>query len=441
MSESLLSRRTLLGHAVKAAIGLPLLHAMLPIERLYADETATTPLIPKRLCVIYVPHGIYLNNVLPTQTGTGFPLPPTLQPLAGVNGNFSVISNLWMDGPGVAHRSGEMFLTNERIAELDRVSLNRLSMDRLVVKRNEGQTLIPSLQLSLSGACSGGGLRNTVSFDHNGIALLGQHDPRAVFEQLFGNPNNPQRQREELSELRSILDGATPEVNALRKKLGGEDQRVLEEYLESVRETERYLERREKRIEKPVRPEDQGLALDHNDKVSERMRNMFDLMYLAFRADLTRVITFTVFKERADGEQQYPELGLVGEHHGWSHAFFDMPDVRDETIKTLSKVDRFHCEQLAYFLKRLHDTSEGTGTMLDNTLVLYGSALNLSHDSVNLPLVLAGGAAMGIKQGQHVHFEKPESLSNLNQTLLKVLLGDGCPKWKDSTRVLTELLV
>ncbi len=436
-----LSRRALLGRSARAVIGLPFLQAMMPAARLFAADPPQAPIFPKRLCVVYVPHGLYMNAFIPARTGRGFPLSPTLQPLAGLNGRFSVVGNLMMDvGAGIMHRAGEMFLTNERIGEVDNVSPNRLSMDRLVVKRNEGQTLLPSLELSLSGC--GSNLRNTLAFDQHGVPLLGQHDPIAVFEQLFGSSANPEQQREDLLDDRSILDGVRPHVLALRRRIGQGDQRVLEEYEDSIRETERYLTRLEKQIEHPTSPKDQGLVID-NSKVSTRMRVMFDLMFLAMRADLTRVISFVVFRERADAEQQYPELGLVGEHHGWTHELPDIPAKRDQTIKTLSTVDHFHCQQLAYFLQRLHDTPEGNGTMLDHTLVLYGSGLSVQveaiHNPYNLPILLAGGEAMGLRQGQHVRYQTPVNLANLHLTLLR-LLGVECGQWKDSTGVLGELM-
>ena len=446
MAQALISRRSLLGLFGKAAIGLPLLQAMMPMGRvLAAGSDEAQAVAPKRLCVIYVPHGLYMTAFLPSKTGFDFPLSPTLEPLARLKNRFSVVSNLTMDcGAGIMHHGGEMFLTNERIGENDRYTPNRLSMDRLVVKKNEGQTLLPSLELSLSPG-TGTGHRNTVAFDHRGIPMMGRHDPRAVFELLFGSADNAQAQRKAFRENRSILDFTSPHVQGLRRRLGSEDQRVLEEYLESIRATEEYIQRLEKRVDRPTRPEDQGLRLDQHEKIADRMRNMFDLMYLAFRADLTRVITFTVFKERADAEMQYPDLGLVGEHHSWTHGLADQPQRRQEYVRNLSLVDRYHCEQLAYFLQRLKDTPEGNGTMLDNTLVLFGSGLSANddssiHDPHNLPILVAGGEAMGMRQGQHIHFAQPSNLANLHLTLLQ-RLGVDIPQWKDSSRGLSELTV
>ncbi len=442
MFHSPLSRRALLGRMAASAIGLPFLQSLIPGQRLFAAEPAGRPPMPKRLCVVYVPHGLYMKNFLPSATGHGFPLSPTLQPLAGLTGRFSVVSNLMMDtGAGIMHHAGEMFLTNERIPEVDRFSPNRLSMDRLVVKRNEGQTLLPSLELSLS-AFGGSGHRNTVSFDAQGIPLPGQHDPQMVFEQLYGSAADPQAQRKALQEQASILDEVTPQVSSLRKDLGAGDQRVLAEYLDSVRQTESYLQKLDRRLDKPTRPSDLGLVWNAST-VATRMHNMFDLMFLAFQADLTRVISFVVFKERADGEQTYPDLGIKNEHHGLTH---DTAEAKTsvEAYQSLAKIDPYHVEQLAYFLKRLRDTPEGDGSMLDNTLVLYGSGLSVTptgiHDPVNLPLVLAGGEAMGIRQGQHVHYDTPTNLANLHLTLLRSL-GVDTPQWKDSNRVLSELLV
>jgi hypothetical protein len=446
MTREPLTRRALLGQAAKAAIALPFLRAMMPLTRLYGgDAPAPAAVMPKRLCVIYVPHGMLMSSFTPAKTGRDFPLSPTLEPLAPLNGRFSVVGNTMMDvGAGIMHRAGEMFLTNERIPENTGKYLpNRLSMDRLVARRNAGQTLLDSLQLSLSGA-GGSGLRNTVAYDEKGMPLMGRNDPQAVFELLFGSATDPEAQRAAVSDQRSVLDAVAPQVQALSGRLGRGDRRVLEEYLDSIRETERYIQRLEQRIDRPTTPADQGLVLD-GSKVSTRMRNMLDLIYLAFRGDLTRVATFVVFKERADGEQQYPELGLVGEHHGWTHDSAENPDPakRESVRKILATVDRFHTEQVAYFLQRLRDTPEGDGTMLDHTLVLYGSGLcvidNAIHDPRDLPLVLAGGEAMGLRQGQHVRYEQPENLANLHLTLLQ-RLGVDCPQWKDSTRVLSELV-
>jgi hypothetical protein len=444
MPRTPLSRRALLGRAATAALGLPFLQSLMPGACLSAaDPPATPAVIPRRLCVIYVPHGMYMPNFIPTTLGAGFPLPPTLQSLAPLAGRFSVIGNLTMDaGAAIMHHAGEMFLTNERISENDRTTPNRLSMDRLVVKQNDGKTLLPSLELSLM-PFGGSSHRNTVAFDQNGTPLPGQHDPRAVFELLFGSTRDPAAQKADLREDRSILDAIAPQVKPFSDRLGSGDRRVLDQYLESIRETESYLQRLELRLDHPVSPEDQGVVFD-DSKVSTRMRTMLDLTYLALRGDLTRVVTFVVFPERADASQQYPELGLVGEHHGWTHAYGEDAAKRPEMSVTLSAVDRLHTEQVARFLQRLRDTPEGDGTMLDHTLVLFGSGLSVCpengiHDPWNLPLVLAGGEGLGVRQGQHVRYETPKPLASLNLTLLR-LLGVEREQWKDSTGVLGELL-
>jgi hypothetical protein len=440
-----MTRRALLSRTAMAGIGMPLLQAMMPVTRLFGGDPPTAaPVVPKRLCVIYVPHGMLMSSFTPAQTGRNFPLSPTLEPFAPLAGRFSVVGNLKMDiGAGIMHRSGEMFLTNEKIAEADHYSPNRLSMDRLVARRDAGKTLLPSLEVSLSNP-GGSGLRNTVAFDERGMPLMGRNNPQSVFELLFGSAADPEAQRAVLRDERSILDAVMPRTQRLRRELGRSDQRVLEEYHDAIRETESYLQRLEQRIDHPTTPAEQGVTFDMG-KVSTRMRTMLDLIYLAFRGDLTRVASFVVFKERADGEQQYPELGLVGEHHGWTHETAESPDPvkREAAKKTLSIVDRFHAEHVSYFLQRLRDTPEGNGNMLDNTLVLYGSALCVIdghiHDPCDLPLVLAGGEAMGVRQGQHVRYEKTENLANLHLTLLQ-RLGVDCQQWKDSTRVLDELV-
>lgn len=443
MSRILLSRRHVL-RGLGASIALPLLDAMMP--RLGATSSDFKPwpkseIIQPRLICCYVPNGVNILEWMPKNDGPKYTLSPTLETLKNHRSDFTVLSGLGHPNSQGGHSGADTWLTAADLkSKPGQDYTNSVSADQLVAIHHGKQTRFPSLQLSDMSGTGAAGHSHTLSFDLRGTPLPAENSPRRLFERLFVPEKASDRAAmlKRYSERRSILDDVLSEAKTLEKRLGQSDRKKLEEYLNSVRETEKQIELMQRWIDVP-KPQvvDKGLQLDSkpmdaHDR-SMWLDVMLELCYLAFITDTTRVITFEWSRE-AGG------FGANGEnHHELSHHGGDAG-----MLAKLPVIDRFHLSKLARFLDLLKSTREADGTMLDRTIVLYGSGMNSGlggeHSPKNLPILVAGGHKLGFKHGQHLAFnpDKHPPLSNLLLTIMQKM-GLEVDKFSDATGTLAGL--
>lgn len=439
-TSTLLSRRTLL-RGLGAALALPLLDAMLPNAR--AAEPAARP---RRLQIFYTPNGMIMQRFTPTTTGRDYALSPTLQPLAPFKDRFTVISGLAHyqasalgDGPGGHGRACPAFLTGSHARRTEGSDLHcGVSMDQVVAQQFGEQTQLASLELgidppSLLGSCDIGyscTYTNTLSWRSATVALPVSVNPGEVFERLFGDGDalDERSRQAQLRRRSSILDFVRDDAARLSTRLGANDRRKLDEYLEAIRDVERRIARaRQGRgvdagtLERPA-----GIP----DSFAEHVRMMIDLQVLAMQTDLTRVGSFMLGRELSN--RSYPEIGVTDAHHMLSHHGGD-----SDKIAKLALINRLHMQQFAYYLQRMSATRDGEGTLLDSTLVLAGSSLGEpnEHDHMNLPVIVAGG---GLSGNRHLAVAKHTPMCNLMLTMMQTL-GIDIERFGDSSGVLHEL--
>ena len=442
----LLSRRTVL-RGIGTTLALPLLDAMAP-SVLLADGTKKRA--PNRMAFLYVPNGVHLPDWTPQAEGADFELPWTLEPLGEFRGNMTVVSGLAQDG-GRPHRDGggdharalASFLTGTHPRKTDGADIRAgVSVDQVAAAKVGQQTKFPSLELgceqgSQAGSCDTGyscAYSTNISWRSETTPAVKEIDPRLVFERLFGGGKSSQSQASLAIRERSrksILDFVLDDADRLRGKLGTKDQMKMDEYLTSVREIERRIARADgdngplpNNLVKP-----QGIPGEY----SEHIRLMCDLMALAFEADLTRVCTFVLSDEGSN--RSYKFLDVPEGHHELSHHGGD----KDKHAK-IRKINRFHVEQLAYFLGKLKAVQEGDRTLLDNSMILYGSGIGDGnrHNHDNLPALLAGSAGGTIKSGRHLKLGKETPMNNLFLSMLD-RVDSPTDELGDSTGRLTEI--
>lgn len=442
MKNKLLSRRTMLRGA-GAAIALPLLDAMLPstiaAPSTYKPAAQSLAAQPRMICC-YVPQGVNIFEWTPKDAGPNWTLSPTLQGLAGHKSDFTLLTGLGHPTSAGGHEGADVWLTG---ADLDGIAgkdyQNSISVDQVAAKVHEKATRFSSLQLGVQSGTGESGTTRTLSFDRNGTPLPAENKPQNVFDRLFVPDDAKSRKAtlQRYAERRSILDDLLGEAQALNRKLGPTDKRKLDEYLSSVRETEKRVQRLTNWVDVP-RPqvETQGLQLlSDPNSAHDRMMwidVMLELSYLAFQTDTTRVITFEWDTEpggRGDGE---------GNHHEYSHHGGDQ-----KKLAGLARIDRFYIARLTRFLDFLKQTKEADGSMLDRTIVLYGSGMNNGkgggHSAKDLPLIVAGGSKLGLKHGQHLkHDVDSRPLSNVMLTVAQQM-GAETDRFSDSTGTLTGL--
>jgi hypothetical protein len=364
-----------------------------------------------------------------------------LETLKDQRSDFTVLTGLGHPASKGGHSGADTWLTG---ADLESVPgsdyANSVSVDQLIAEVQGRETRIASLQLSDQSGTGSAGHSHTLSFDRSGTPLPAENSPRRVFERLFVPDSAEDRAAtlRQYAEKKSILDGVLQEASQLRRQLGKNDQRKLDEYLTSVRETESRVQRLENWVDVP-KPEvsSQDLQLGSQPGNAHDRPMWIDVMmevaYLAFLTDTTRVITFEWSRE-AGG------YGGGGEnHHELSHHGGDA-----DMLKKLAAIDRFHVGRLSRFLEFLKATSDGSSKMLDNTIVLFGSGMNSGaggeHSPKNLPLLVAGGHQLGLKHGQHLAFD-PDNHPPLSNVLLSLAQQTGLEidSFRDSTGTLTGL--
>jgi hypothetical protein len=439
ITKKALPRRTFL-RGMGAAVALPLLDAMVPSM----TALARTPAEPvRRLGFVYMPMGCDLPRWTPGGTGLT-ELSPTLQSLRPFVDQLTVISNLELKNayPGTHATSNAAFLSAAKAKWTESTDYYLgTTVDQIAARNIGDQTLLPSLELSMDllqtiGQCDNGYAcvyQNNLSWSSPTTPLPAEAHPRIVFERLFGEGGTAADRRAALRRRASLLDWVREDITRLQNRLGPEDRARVGQYLDSVREVERRIQKAEAGT-----PDDQMPDLDRPAGVpaayADHARLMFDLQVLAMQADVTRVITFQLARETSN--RTYPEIGVSDPHHPLTHHGNDA-----DKIAKMAKINAFHVSLFAYYLEKLKATADGDGTLLDHSLVLYGSGMGNPniHDHVNLPIVVAGGAAGRVKGGRHIQYAEPTPLANLHLTLLE-RVGVRMNAFADSKGKVDELL-
>ena len=442
-----LPRRTFLRGA-GATLALPLLDGMVPAFAA-VRRSAAKP-VP-RLFTGYVPNGVIMDRWTPAAEGALTALPPTLEPLTPFRDKLLVVSGLADapafplpgEGTGDHVRAAATFLTGVHPKKTDGPDIRGgTSMDQMAAGVLGRETVLASLELAIDpneliGACEAGwscAYANTLSWRNPTTPLPMENQPRAVFERLFGDADDttPEARRARLREDRSILDSLVREVADFQRVLGPGDRTKVTQYLDAIRDVERRIRLAETRSHREL-PELARPGGGIPDTFEEHARVMLDLQVLAFQADLTRVVTFMMSREVSP--RTYPELGIPDPHHGLSHH-----QNRPEQMAKLAKLNRHHVEQLAYFMEKLAATPDGDGTLLDQVLIQYGCGISdgNQHLHVNLPVLVAGGAAGAVEGGRHLRVAEETPLTNLQLAVLEKI-GVPTEKLGDSTGVVKHL--
>ena len=441
-----LSRRTFLKGA-GVTLSLPFLESMLPAATPLV-QTAANPRIRLGLC--FMPHGAVMNNWTPKEEGA-LQLSPILAPLEKYKDQVVVVTNLAhaMAGPqGPGDNGGDhtrcpaVFLNGVHPKRTDGADIRAgVTIDQIAAQKIGQDTLLPSLELAIEdysglvGSCDVGfscTYMNTISWSTPTTPMPMEINPRVVFQRMFGDGATATERLQRIETQRSILDAVTGQIRHLQGGLGPTDRNRVSEYLDTVREIERRIQLSEKQnnnstLAVPASPS--GVPDDYY----EHTKLMFDLMTVAFQADITRISTFMMAREVS--YRTFPRLGISESFHPASHH-----QNNAARLEALTRIDTHHVELFSYFLERLKATPDGDGSLLDHSLVLYGSAMSNSnvHNHGPLPVFVAGGAAGRMKGGRHIKYPEDTPMANL---LMTILDKAGIPQESvgDSTGMLSEV--
>src|SRR5438874_2139501 len=419
IAKKAMPRRTFL-RGMGATLALPLLEAMVPAATPLA-KTAGNPL--RRLGFCFMPMGCDQSRWTPSGGPKLGELTPILSPLAPIKEHVTVISNLELRNayPGSHATSNSAFLSAAK-AKLTESSDYRLgtTVDQIAAQHIGQETQLPSLELAMDlmqvvGQCDNGYAcvyQNNLSWSSPTTPLPAEAHPRIVFESLFGEGGNLADRLAGLRKRASLLDWFGEDIARLKRQVGPGDRARIGQYLDTVRDVERRIQKAEADAADHVLP-DLDRPVGVPAAYADHARLMFDLQVLALQGDITRVITFQLARETSN--RTYPEIGVPDPHHPLSHHGND-PD----KIARMAKINQFHVSLFAEFIAKLKATREGNGTLLDHSLYLYGSGIGNPnvHDHTNLPILVAGGAATGMKGGRHIKYPKATPLANLHLTLL-----------------------
>lgn len=434
-----LSRRTILKGA-GAAVALPLLEAMVPSRALAA--AATKP--PVRMAFISFPNGAIMNAWRPVGEGAAFEFGPTMQPLAELKSHVSVLTGLAQengfakgDGAGDHARSSASLLTGAHPVKTSGANIRvGQSVDQAAAERVGHLTRLPSLELGIdrgrdAGSCDSGyscAYSNAISWKNATTPMAKEINPKLVFERLFGNTlsggsasNQSRRSRVRAS----VLDLVSGQAADLKHRLGSTDQQKIDQYFTSVREIEQRITRAASI--KPVEAPEFAVPDEVPSDAQEHIRLMYDLMALAFQTDSTRIITFNSANEGSN--RPYKMVGVNSGHHELSHHRED-----PEKVEQLKKIDLFLVGEFARFLQNLQAIPDGDGTLLDNSMIMYGSGLSDGnrHRHDDLPIILAGRGGNTLQTGRHISLAGGAPLNNLFLSMLD-RVGASVSSLGDST--------
>ncbi|HUD13803.1 MAG TPA: DUF1552 domain-containing protein [Terracidiphilus sp.] len=441
------SRRTLL-RGLGTAMALPLLDSMVPAMRAAKNTAAASPV---RLGFVYVPNGIIPAAWTPAAEGANFEFMRSMKALEPFRDRLLVMSGLAQingralgDGAGDHARAGATWLTGAHPKKTEGAGIHAgVSVDQVAARELGKNTQLASLEIgldspSLAGGCDSGyscAYTNTISWRGPTTPLPMEMNPRALFERLFGDGDStdPVARMTALKEQGSILDYISGDIDRMETNLGVRDRSKLTEYLESIRDVERRIQKAEEQnasMKMPVIERPAGVPADFE----EHAKLMMDLQVIALQADLTRVITFMIGREGSN--RSYRNIGVSDGHHSVTHHQND-----PEKIEKVTKIDTYHAKLFAYYLDKLQSTRDGDGSLLDHSLILYGSSIcdGNAHTHHDLPLVMAGGAGGQVKGGRHIKFPKETPMTNLLLTMLDKAKVPVPEKLGDSTGELQRL--
>jgi hypothetical protein len=444
VTKKAISRRTVL-RGIGTTIALPLLDAMVPALTAQSNTAAKAV---RRLGVVYHPNGIIYDKWLPKGVGAHFELSPILAPLETFKDKLLVVTGLSSDqaealgdGGGDHSRASGTYLTGTHVRKSDSVVGNAVSMDQIAAKALERETQLSSLQLtaddnSLVGSCDVGyscAYSATLSWLTPTLPLMAENNPRVVFERLFGSSEStdPRERALRLRQEQSILDALTGRIKELQRRLGPSDTNKVNDYLTAVRDVERRIQKAVEQSATEVPDVERPVGVP--DGFDPHVKLLYDLQLLAYQSDLTRVITFMYGREQT--ARPYPQIGIPEPHHQLSHH-------QDDPVKMekCALIQTYHVKLFADYVEKLRATPDGDGTLLDNTILLFGGGISHSdrHTHGPLPTLIVGGGAGTIKGGRHLVYPERTPLTNLQLTLLHKM-GVPVEKIGDSTGRFTEL--
>ncbi|PYU94705.1 MAG: hypothetical protein DMG08_06775 [Acidobacteria bacterium] len=440
ITKKALPRRTFL-RGMGASLALPLLDAMVPAMTALAATTANPV---RRLGFVYVPMGAHIPQWTPPGSGRLTELSPTLLSLAPFVDQLTVITNLELKNayPGTHATSNAAFLSAARAKWTESTDYYLgTTVDQVAARQIGGETPLPSLELAMDllttvGQCDNGYAcvyQNNLSWSSPTTPLPAEAHPRVVFERLFGDGGSAADRLTELRKRSSLLDWVREDISRLQNRLGPGDRTKVGQYLDTVREVERRIQKAEAQTaDSPLPDLDRPVGVPA--AYADHARLMFDLQVLALQGDVTRVITFQLARETST--RTYPEIGVSDPHHPLTHN-----GGNPEMLAKVAKINAFHVSLFAYFLDKLKATPDGNGSLLDHSAYLYGSGMSNAdkHDHVNLPILVAGGGAGRIKGGRHIKYSEPTPLANLHLTLLD-MAGVHLDAFADSQGKVKELL-
>lgn len=439
MKRPFLSRRTVL-RGVGTGLALPFLDIMRPAVAGAAAAEAVTPV---RMACIFFANGAIMPEWKPTGEGRDFQLSKTLAPLENVKDRIIAFSGLTQhharangDGAGDHARNASAFLTGAQPRKTSGADISvGVSIDQAVASEIGSQTRLPSIELGIdrgrnAGSCDSGyscAYSSNISWKSPTTPSSKEVNPRAAFERLFGSPQTVADLERRNRNRKSILDFVSGDAKRLEKSLGGADRQKLDEYFTSVREIEQRVARA---AEAPKDVPELALPDGVPTELKEHMRLMYDILALAFQTNSTRVATLMVAD--AGSNRTYPEVDVKDGHHELSHHQNDA-----HKMEQIARIDKYLVEQFAYFLEKMKSIPDGDRTLLDNSMILYGSAIadGNRHNHDDLPIILAGGASGKINSGRYIAYPNETPLNNLFMTMASCM-GTGIQKLGDSTGML-----
>ncbi len=442
--QTAFQRRTFL-KGLGTTMALPLLESLVPSTAFAANA----PVAPVRLGFIFFPCGAVPETWKPSKFGSNYKLSESLKPLAKHQADFNVFANLSQyhgrsngDGAGDHARASGSFLTGAHLNKTSGADIKvGISADQAAAKIIGKQTKLPSIELGIdrgrsAGRCDSGyscAYSSSVSWKSATTPMAKEINPRLAFERLFGSTSeiaNAKSRALRKTHRQSVLDLVAEDAAYLRTKLGKTDRRKIDEYFSSVREIELRIARAStKKQDVPAYQTPAGIPRNFEKHV----RLMYDIMALAFQTDTTRVASFMI--GNGGSNRRYTNLNISNGHHGITHHGGDK-----KRIENLKKIDKYLASQFGYFLDKLKSIQEGEGTLLDNSLILYGSGIMDAnrHSHHDLPILLAGSGGGAIKTGQHIKTAKKTPLNNLFLTMLNTA-GAKTKQLGDSTGMLKEI--
>jgi len=440
ITKKALPRRTFL-RGMGIALGLPLLDSMVPALSAAASSPAT-----RRLVYIYIPMGA--NTALWTPPGQGDlkELSPILDSLMPFRQQLTVLTNLELKAAN-APTNGNHATANCTFLSAVRAKMTEgndyylgITADQIAAQQIGKETRFPSLELGTDliaqvGNCDNGfacAYQNCLSWSSPTTPLAPEADPRVVFERLFGDGGSAADQLAEFRTNRSILDSVTEDIARLQRQVGSSDRSKVNDYLDSVRELERRIQKAEQQGAQSVLPEvDRPVAVPASWE--EHVKLMFDLQLIALQADLTRVITFQLAREAST--RTYPQIGVPEAHHPVSHHRNNPGQ-----LAKLAKINAYHISLFSSYLGKLRSTRDGEGSLLDHSIIMLGSGMGNpdAHTHTNLPALVAGGGAGTLKGGRHIKYADLTPMANLHLTLLDKM-GIHLDKFADSTETIGEM--